>query len=328
LQTLELQRASLDPMADAVALQRSLQAHGDAARPVLQGRLQLEPERQRRQADVDRRLDDLGHALAAGLWAKAIEEAHALASDWAQLARQVANRSIGAAQSDHAHRLRVEQALQVMDLLSLALGPELPGVPGASARAAAPCCPVSRNSSRSPRRPATRPSCAPWSPANSRCCTACVACWRCTPTTRWPRRPPTLSNRSGSLQSALAHPDADWTGARDLAVQAQLDLLVLARNHAAQSLDDRLQAVQQSPRRLGRCPHRPGRAGPDAAADTWCAPPRMAGARDAAAAGTEASPRAESQPEAGRLIQRLRRGRGVDNAAQASDPQASLPPER
>ncbi len=326
LQTLELQRASLDPMADAVALQRSLQAHGDAARPVLQGRLQMEPERQRRQADVDRRLDDLGRALAAGLWGRALDEAHALAGDWAQLARQVASRSIGVSQSDHAHRLRVEQALQVMDLLSLALGPELPGVPGASARAAAVL----------PRLAQQFAIATPAGDATALRTTVA-------------RQEQVLRSLRGMLalraddalavaaahaeqqvrhlQSALAQPETDWTGARDLAVQAQLDLLVLARNHAAQSLDDRQQAVQQA------------RAGLAVALTALGALALMLlqnlvratthGRRaPAAASAADARPRAESQPEAGRLIQRLRRGGGPDNATQPSDPQASLPPER
>lgn len=326
IQTLELQRASLDPMGDAVALQRSLQAHGDAARPVLQGRLQLEPQRQQRQADVNRRLDELGHALAAGLWARALDEAHALAGDWATLARQVANRSIGVVQSDHAHRLRVEQALQVMDLLSLALGPELPGSPGASARAAAALPRVAQQFA------ATTPT------ADAAHLHATVA-----------RQQQVLRSLRGllalhtddalaaaathaeqqvqQLQLALAHPESDWPGARDLAVQAQLDLLVLARTHAAHSLDERLQQVQQSRAALAvaltalgalalmllqhlvrETTHRRRPVAPSAAA--------------------EGRPRAESQAEAGRLIERLRRSTGPDNAAQASDPQASLPPER
>ena len=326
LQTLELQRASLDPMADAVALQRSLQAHGDAARPVLQGRPQLEPERQRRQAEVDRRLDELRHALAAGLWQRAHAEAQALAGDWTRLARQVASRSIGVAQSDQDHRLRVEQALQVMDLLSLALGSELPGVPGASARAAASLPRVAHQLA------AATPA------AGTADLRAAIA-----------RQQQVLRNLQGvlalrgddaltaatvhaeqraqQLLMALNRGEADWTGARDLAVQSQLDLLVLARNHAAQSLDERLQAVQQA------------RAG-------WAVALTALGAlallllqnlvratthgrrTPAAASAPAARPRAESQPEAGRLIQRLRRGEGPDNATRPSDPQASLPPGR
>ena len=326
IKTLELQRASLDPMGDAVALQRSLQAHGDAARPVLQGRLQLEPQRQQRQADVNRRLDELGHALAAGLWARALDEAHALAGDWATLTRQVANRSIGVVQSDHAHRLRVEQALQVMDLLSLALGPELPGAPGASARAAAALPRVAQQFA------AATPT------ADAANLHATVA-----------HQQQVLRSLRGllalhtddalaaaathaeqqvlQLQRALAHPDSDWLGARDLAVQAQLDLLVLARAHAAHSLEERLQQVQQSRAALAVALTALGALAlmllQHLVRETTHK--RRPAATSAAAEGR---PRAESQPEAGRLIERLRRGTGTDNAAQASDPQASLPPER
>lgn len=123
LRAMQSQRAVLDPMADAVALQRSLVAHGDVANAVLQGRPKLEPLRLQRQAEVDRRVEDLGRTLSVGVWERALDEAHALEADWVLLARQVATRSISAEHSNLAHRLRVEQALQVMDLLSLALAP-------------------------------------------------------------------------------------------------------------------------------------------------------------------------------------------------------------
>lgn len=325
IQTLELQRASLDPMGDAVALQRSLQAHGDVARAVLQGRLLLEPQRQQRQSDVNRRLDELGHALAAGLWERALDEAHALAGDWAVLARQVASRSIGAAQSDHAHRLRVEQALQVMDLLSLALGPELPGAPGASARAAAALPRVAQQFA------ATTPG------AEAASLHATVA--RQQQVLRSLRALLALQaddalaaaathaeQQVQQLQRALAHPETDWPGARDLAVQAQLDLLVLARTHAAHSLDEHLQQVRQGRAALAVALTALGALAlmllQHLVRETthrrrWPAPEVPVDGR----------PRAESQPEAGRLIERLRRGAGPDNATQSSDPQASLPPQ-
>lgn len=326
LQTLELQRAALDPMADAVALQRSLQAHGDAARPVLQGRPGLEPERRRRQDEVDLRLRELKGALAAGHWERALEEAQALATDWDQLARQVVGRSIGVAQSDHAHRLRVEQALQVMDLLTLALGPELPGTPGASARAAASLPRIAQQFALA--APAT---------VDAELHTAFTRqqqVLRSLQGVQALRGDDALSaaithaqQRAQQLLQALTRGESDWAGARELAVQAQMDLLVLARTHAAQSLDDRLQATQRSRTALGVALTALGALALLLLQNLVRATTH--GRRlPAARAGADAQPRSESRPEAGRLIERLRRGGGPDNAAQRSDPQASLPPER
>jgi hypothetical protein len=117
------QRAALDPAADAVAVQRSLLAHGDAAGQVLRGRTQAEPQRRSRQAEVDNRLGRLAQSLDEGHWDSALNEQRLLAQDWQALAEQVARRRISAEASDEGHRLRVEQVLQVLDLLALALAP-------------------------------------------------------------------------------------------------------------------------------------------------------------------------------------------------------------
>ncbi len=325
VQTLELQRAALDPMADAVAIQRSLQAHGDAARPVLQGRQDLEPERLRRQVEVDRRLQELDRALASGLWQRAQEEAQALAADWALLSRQVAERSIGVAQSDHAHRLRVEQALQVMDLLNLAQGPQLPDAPGAAARAAGSLPRIAQQFALA---------------------TPAVADTELQTTIA--RQQQVLKNlhavlaeqgddalsaaaaqarrRAQQLLQAMTRGEADWAAARELAVQAQLDLLVLARTHAAQSLDDRLQEVQRSRAALGVVLTALGALALLLLQNLVRATTH--GRRlPMAIAGADAQSRSESRPEAGRLFERLRRGAGLDKAVQPSDPQASVPPQ-
>ncbi len=330
IQTLELQRASLDPMADAVALQRSLMAHGDASREVLQGRLKAEPLRLQRQAEVNRRLDELGHALAAGHWIRALEEARALAGDWAQLARQVADRGISVAQSDHAHRLRVEQALQVMDLLSLAWAPDLPGATGSSARITADLPHLAQRIATS--TPQTDSVMAQAAAARLR---ALLTSLR---GTLAPQADDALAaavsqaeQRARQWQSAMGQPGADWLTARDLAVQAQLDLLVLARNHAASGLDERLKTAGQArtasvlaltalgvlallllQQLIRETTHRRRAPVPPPVP-----PPARAGRR-----------LAESPPEAGRLIARLRRGASGDHATPAADTQPSLPPKR
>lgn len=124
LEWAQAQRAALDPAAEAVAAQRRLLAHRDAAGRVLRGRVEQEPERRTRQAEVDAQLTRLHQALEEGHWGLPQEEARRLGQDWALLAQRVTQREISADTSDGEHRLRVEQVLQVLDLINLAaLGP-------------------------------------------------------------------------------------------------------------------------------------------------------------------------------------------------------------
>jgi hypothetical protein len=125
VQALASQRSGLDPMARAVGVQRSLLQHRDIAGQVLRGHAALEAERRLRQADVDDRVADLTMALAAGSWDRAARESDALREDWFALSGRVLARTVSAGDSDLAHRLLVEQALQVMDLLADA---SLPGI--------------------------------------------------------------------------------------------------------------------------------------------------------------------------------------------------------
>ena len=118
LQALLAQRAGLDPVARAVDVQRSLLLHRDLAAQVLRGKRALENERRVLQGEVDDRVTALAMALMAGAWERAVRESDALREDWSLLARQVNERSLGAGESDQAHRLLVEQTLQVMDLLA------------------------------------------------------------------------------------------------------------------------------------------------------------------------------------------------------------------
>jgi hypothetical protein len=137
---LQAERSALDPMTDALALQRSLLQHRRLAHQVLTGRTQFERERRMRQRTVDTHVATLGRALIAGAWMRAHEESQALTDDWNVLAGRVVARSISAPASDDEHRLRVEQVLQVIDLLSLALGradAAGPGEPGSLAVATA-----------------------------------------------------------------------------------------------------------------------------------------------------------------------------------------------
>ncbi|MFN8795098.1 MAG: hypothetical protein ACK5Y7_12805 [Betaproteobacteria bacterium] len=109
--------ARLDPLAEALAVQRGLAEHGSVAELVLRGRPGLEPERQLRQQVVDRHVSALRAALPPRVWPLARREADGLATDWGLLARAVGEQRLGAADSGVRHRLLQEQAVQVMDLV-------------------------------------------------------------------------------------------------------------------------------------------------------------------------------------------------------------------
>lgn len=122
VQALMAERALLDPLAQAVSLQRSLISHDDVASRVLGGRRQLEDERLLRQAEVDDAVLQLKSTLAAGLWERALAETDDLSLDWRELSGRISLRRIDASTSRAAHRLLVEQAVQVMDLVSAGTG--------------------------------------------------------------------------------------------------------------------------------------------------------------------------------------------------------------
>ena len=113
-------RTRLDPMSRAVHLQRGLLAHRDMAAQVLTGHPKLEPERLQRQNEVDGRVAALMAALAGGQWDVAVDEAEALQQDWRQLIAQLLQKRIDVAGNAAAHRLLVEQTLQIIDLVTAA----------------------------------------------------------------------------------------------------------------------------------------------------------------------------------------------------------------
>ncbi len=119
----EIQRArSASPEQDAgllaVSLQRGLLGHRDAAGQVLRGHHQIESERRLRQVEVDTRLAMLDHAVAERGPDRALQETQDMRRDWVQLVQQVLGRKLTADASDAAHRLLVEQTLQVIDLVA------------------------------------------------------------------------------------------------------------------------------------------------------------------------------------------------------------------
>lgn len=116
---LAAERALLDPVSRAVHVQFGLLAHRQVAAQLLQGQQQLEPARQAVQAGVDEHLLSLSQDLVKGLWSNALAETRDLTRDWQALARQVKAGTLTALQSEEAHALRIEQAVQVVDLVML-----------------------------------------------------------------------------------------------------------------------------------------------------------------------------------------------------------------
>ena len=114
-------QAGLDPVARAVAVQHGLLNHRDVAGQVLRGQMALETERRSRQRKVDEQVAALAAALVVAS-DRTHEEFNALRDDWALLARDVQSRTISAPASDLAHRLLVEQTLQVIDFVAEASG--------------------------------------------------------------------------------------------------------------------------------------------------------------------------------------------------------------
>ncbi len=120
LHQLAAERALLDPVSQAVQVQFGLLAHRQVAGQLLQGQAQLEPARLAVQVGVDEQLRSLAQQLAQGLWSHALAETRDLTRDWQALAHQVKTRALNAPLSDESHTLRVEQAVQVVDLVTLA----------------------------------------------------------------------------------------------------------------------------------------------------------------------------------------------------------------
>lgn len=110
----------LDPVGQAVMLQRGLLAHQPAARRVLRGESAVEPERAAHARAVDQQIAALAGALRTGHLGLALEESHALQADWHALVQAITARTIDADGSDAAHRLLVEQTLQVIDFVAAA----------------------------------------------------------------------------------------------------------------------------------------------------------------------------------------------------------------
>jgi hypothetical protein len=123
LRVLLAHQEALDPIAHTVSLQWGLVAHRDLAAQVLDGVAALEAERQTREREVDASTLRLHRALQTRGEPLAADEAQALIDDWQQLVRDLVLQRISAPRSNEAHRLLIEQTLQIIDYVSTAAGP-------------------------------------------------------------------------------------------------------------------------------------------------------------------------------------------------------------
>lgn len=115
---------ALEPALQAVELQRGLVEHRASAAQWLQGQRQADVPRRRHQAVVDARLAVLIHRLPPGAYPAARTEAVEMHADWTWLVQQVVEIRCTVPDSDAAHRLLVEQALQVIDIVTATAAPE------------------------------------------------------------------------------------------------------------------------------------------------------------------------------------------------------------
>jgi len=123
-QEIELARTALlglDPVAGAVAVQRSLIEHRDLASLWLRGQPDADAPRRQRQGEVDARLAVLSQTLEQHANGRALVEAAAMTTDWRGLVQRIVAKTVLPTDSDAAHQLLVEQAIQVIDLVADAL---------------------------------------------------------------------------------------------------------------------------------------------------------------------------------------------------------------
>lgn len=229
--------AALDPMARAVDSQRALLGHRDAARQVLRGRHELEPTRQRLQDEVDQRLAVLTVSLLGSRRSAAFDECEALRDEWLALSKRVVTRRIDAAGSDAAHRLLVEQVLQVVDLLAIHAAP-----PHASASADAAPWPLWQLLSRTlPRAEAA------WAgddPEAHRVAAAALS-RTSSPEVDATTAPALVKARAAALAALrAATPAADGTVDRSAAQQRLMEWTAVVEAHLRSDLNIRIKTVE------------------------------------------------------------------------------------
>ncbi len=133
IDTLRVQRSALDLVGHTLQVQRGVLAHNASSARSLGGDLGAEGLRREQQSELDRRVDALQLVLGAGGVPRALAEAWALREDWLRLAQQIDAREIGVAQSELGHRLLLEQALTIGDLVTASADPAARALAGTEA---------------------------------------------------------------------------------------------------------------------------------------------------------------------------------------------------
>jgi hypothetical protein len=111
----------VQPAVLAVQLQRALVQHQGSAARVLRGQTEADAQRRQEQAQVDAQLLTLAHRLEPGGLLPAKIELQAMRRDWPVLVQRIVQGRCSVAESDHGHRLLIEQTLQIIDTVSAGL---------------------------------------------------------------------------------------------------------------------------------------------------------------------------------------------------------------
>ena len=119
LQSAQSAQIQLAPALLAVDLQRGLVEHRQTAARVLKGESQAEGPRREHQAAIDAKLAMLGHRLQASYFAETERELSEMRVGWIELVQRIVSGRSSVLHSNQAHRLLIEQTLQVIDNVSV-----------------------------------------------------------------------------------------------------------------------------------------------------------------------------------------------------------------
>lgn len=111
----------VQPAVLAVQLQRALVQHQGSAARLLRGQTEADAQRRQEQAQVDAQLLTLAHRLEPGGLLPAKIELQAMRRDWPVLVQRIVQGRCSVPESDHGHRLLIEQTLQIIDTVSAGL---------------------------------------------------------------------------------------------------------------------------------------------------------------------------------------------------------------
>ena len=114
----EAEDAGLDPVRTALALQRAIHAHAEAAAHATGGQATASAELPRLQAAVDKAMGGLRDQLKDEFYASAAKEVEATSKDWQTLVRKLSAGGLSGAESATAHKALLSRNLVTLDLIA------------------------------------------------------------------------------------------------------------------------------------------------------------------------------------------------------------------